>query len=248
MNIKPITLLRGNHAEIGTTGQGCFMNVVAYLNGESPITEKSECVCYIVRPLLVWFNDFLYDEERYLLLPYLLPAIGSRTDYKHEIERRFALMVRFAGKQARYAVQFAQSAKFAAWHAGWAFRYAETAKLDGMHVESAEYDAKSAMESSECAAKYAKSAEYAVVYAAEASLAYDKSAEYGPGSVIKYTKRAIEFAARAASCAGGCPQYYKKTKADFLALLDDYFLGEEQVSHVVEQRWGLLHELANVAP
>ena len=32
--IEPIRLLAGSHADTGTTGKGCFMNVVAYLNGE----------------------------------------------------------------------------------------------------------------------------------------------------------------------------------------------------------------------
>lgn len=43
MNIKPIRLLKGSYADTKTTGQGCFMNVVAYLNGESQITDSSPC-------------------------------------------------------------------------------------------------------------------------------------------------------------------------------------------------------------
>ena len=31
MNIEPIKLLQGSHAETGKTGMGCFMNVIAYL-------------------------------------------------------------------------------------------------------------------------------------------------------------------------------------------------------------------------
>lgn len=39
INIEPIKLLRGQHKDTATTGQGCFMNVIAYLNGDPQITD-----------------------------------------------------------------------------------------------------------------------------------------------------------------------------------------------------------------
>ena len=32
LNIEPIKLLSGSHANTAKTGSGCFMNVIAYLN------------------------------------------------------------------------------------------------------------------------------------------------------------------------------------------------------------------------
>ena len=51
--IKPIKLLSGTHNDTAQTGQGCFMNVIAYLNGEPQITDQSDCVCYVVRPIAI---------------------------------------------------------------------------------------------------------------------------------------------------------------------------------------------------
>ncbi len=165
--IKPIKLLKGSHEDTGNTGQGCFMNVIAYLNGEPQITDKSECVCFVIRPIAIWLNDFITDDERHRLLPFISRAMGSRTDDKVEIERRLALVVAFANKQAAYAAEYAEYAKYAAGYAKSAAEYAEYAKY------AAGY-AKSAAEYAEYAAEYAKyAAEYAK-YAAE----YAKYAKY----------------------------------------------------------------------
>jgi hypothetical protein len=79
-SVEPISLLKGTHADTGTTGQGCFMNVVAYLNGESQITDHSPCVCPYVRPLAICLNDRSTDEQRAQLLPFVLRAMGSATE------------------------------------------------------------------------------------------------------------------------------------------------------------------------
>jgi len=79
MNIQPIRLLKGMHDDTATTGQGCFMNVIAYLNGESQITDTSPCVCITVRPLAVKLNDLGTEEQRARLLPFVLRAMGSAT-------------------------------------------------------------------------------------------------------------------------------------------------------------------------
>lgn len=91
--IKPIKLLSGSHSDTGQTGQGCFMNVIAYLNGEDQITDCSPCVCGIARPLLSRLNDFLKDSERQEMLPYIERAMGSATDDKVEIKRRLDLLI-----------------------------------------------------------------------------------------------------------------------------------------------------------
>jgi len=158
MNILPIKLLAGTHADTGETGQGCFMNVVAYLNGEAQITDQSTCVCVTIRPIAIFANDLANDEQRQRLLPFLLRAMGSATDNKTEVLRRLDLLVAFANKQAKHAVECAESAE----SAESAAKYAEYA---------AEYAAKYAKYAAKCA-KYAAeyAAEYAAKYAAESAV------------------------------------------------------------------------------
>ena len=93
---KPIKLLSGSHADTAKTGQGCFMNVIAYLNGETQITDQSSCVCVVVRPIAIWINDYLMDSERHILLPYIERAMGSATCDKEELFRRAGRAVRLA--------------------------------------------------------------------------------------------------------------------------------------------------------
>ena len=88
LNIEPIKLLAGSHADTGKTGQGCFMNVIAYLNGEPQITDQSPCVCFMVRPLAIKLNDYSTDEQRARLLPFVLRALGSATDDEAMIDGR----------------------------------------------------------------------------------------------------------------------------------------------------------------
>ncbi len=78
--IKPIKLLKGSHCDTGITGQGCFLNIIAYLNGESQITDQSTCVCVTVRPMAIELNDFGDDEQRQRLLPFVMRAMGSATE------------------------------------------------------------------------------------------------------------------------------------------------------------------------
>jgi hypothetical protein len=93
--LPEINLLEGSHSDTGETGQGCFMNVVAYLNGESVITDRSECVCVTVRPIAIWLNDYCDDQQRRSMLPFILRAQGSRTEDKSELFRRLKLVVEF---------------------------------------------------------------------------------------------------------------------------------------------------------
>ena len=146
--IKPITLLYGSHSDTGETGRGCVMNVIAYLNGEPQITDKSPCVCVTVRPLMIYLNDALSDAYRPRLLPYIERAMGSVTDDVPEMRRRLALIVDLARSMTKYAAKYAEYAKYAA-----AKSAAEYAKYAA--AKSAEY-AESAAKSAESAAKSAK--------------------------------------------------------------------------------------------
>ena len=123
--IEPIKLLKGSHDHTASTGQGCFMNVIAYLNGEPQITDKSECVCFVVRPIAIWFNDFLQDSERHILIPFIERAMGSRTSDRAEIERRALLAADMAQRMSDAAAKY--SAEAAAWAAGAAAEAARAA-------------------------------------------------------------------------------------------------------------------------
>jgi hypothetical protein len=96
LNIQPITLLKGSHDNTAATGQGCFMNVIAYLNGESQITDHSPCVCEVVRPIVIQLNDATGEERRQRLLPFIERAMGSATADPVELARRAELAVQLA--------------------------------------------------------------------------------------------------------------------------------------------------------
>jgi len=148
--IKPIKLLKGSHNDTATTGQGCAMNVIAYLNGEPQITDQSPCVCVTVRPIIIFANDFLTEEKRQKLIPFLIRAMGSATEDRAVILERLNHVIVFADKMSAIAAESA--AKYAAKYA------AESAAK-----YAARYAAESAAESAaKYAAKYAKSAKYAV--------------------------------------------------------------------------------------
>ena len=201
--IEPIKLLAGSHADTAQTGQGCFMNVIAYLNGEAQITDQSECVCFVMRPLAIYANDLFNDEDRQKLLPFILRAIGSRTDDRAVITERLRHVVAFAEKQSQSAAESAKSAKSAE-YAKSAAKYAEYA------AKSAKYAAKSA---AKYAAKYAaKSAPSAAEYAAKSA----KYAKYAAEYAAKYAKYAAEYAAKYA-------KWYETTRDDLLAMFDACF-------------------------
>ena len=164
--IAPISLKAGSHSDTAQTGQGCFMNVIAYLNGEPQITDQSPCVCVTVRPIAIFANDFLKDDERNALIPYIERAMDSATIDHTEMIRRLNLVVVFSQKMAEYAAKYA--AKSAAEYAEYAAKYAK----------SAAKSAKSAAEYAEYAAEYAEYAEYAAKYAEYAAKYAEYAAEY----------------------------------------------------------------------
>lgn len=108
--IKPITLLRGSHRNTARTGQGCFMNVIAYLNGEAQITDESPCVCPTVRSAAIWLNDRTKPADRQRLVPLIERAMGSATEDDQEMERRYAVIREFAADCAVIAWQAADCA------------------------------------------------------------------------------------------------------------------------------------------
>jgi hypothetical protein len=106
LNIEPIKLLSGSHDDTAQTGSGCFMNVIAYLNGEPQITDESPCVCRTIRRPAIWINDFLNDSERNQLLPFVQRAMGTATDDEAVLRRRIGMVVDYIRDVAALAKQF----------------------------------------------------------------------------------------------------------------------------------------------
>lgn len=158
--LKPIKLLSGSHADTGKTGQGCFMNVIAYLNGEAQITDQSTCVCVVVRPIAIWINDFLMDSERHILLPYIERAMGSATCDREELFRRAGRAVKLAEEMqdiaASASASYAADAKAAA-NAANADAPVFAAKASTCAVKASTYAAK-ASEYADAACTYADAA------------------------------------------------------------------------------------------
>ena len=126
--LKPIKLLKGSHPNTGETGSGCLMNVVSYLNGDQEITDRPACACPVVIPIAIWLNDYMRDDERQQLLPYVERISGSRTNDVDVLTARALVAARFedvcaksatkhAAVSAKYAAKYAKSAKYAAQYA-----------------------------------------------------------------------------------------------------------------------------------
>ena len=202
----------------------CFMNVIAYLNGEAQITDKSECVCFVMRPMAIYAYHLFNDDDRQKLLPFILRALGSRTDDKAVITERLRHVVAFAEKQGQYAANYA---KYADWYAAKYAKYAAKHAAESAKSAKSAKSAESAAESAEYAyyAKHAVwSAEFAAKYAAESAKYVDK---YAVWSATKYA------------------DWYNTTRDDLLALFDDVCLPqltEPQAVHI--ERAKRLHEMA----
>jgi hypothetical protein len=138
--IPQIKLLSGKHEDTAKTGAGCFMNIVAYLNGEPQITDQSSCVCIVVRRFVIWFNDFCNDEERQELLPFILRAMRSATSDRKELTRRALLCVNYAKKMKASASDYAADATFATSYAACASDYASaSARMAALAAAAAKY-------------------------------------------------------------------------------------------------------------
>ena len=163
---KPIKLLSGSHTDTGKTGQGCFMNVIAYLNGEAQITDQSACVCVVVRPIAIWINDYLMDSERHALLPYIERAMGSATCDQKELSRRAGRAAGMAEEMrdiadadalAAYAAEAGKAAAYAA-------KASDAAKASTYAVKASTYAAKASDYAAD-ASTYATDAAYATARA-----------------------------------------------------------------------------------
>ena len=183
---KPIKLLSGSHADTGETGQGCFMNVIAYLNGELQITDRSTCVCVVVRPIAIWINDYLADSERHTLLPYIERAMGSVTCDQKELFRRAERAV----KTAEEMRDIACTDIYAAAYAGEAANAAADAAKAANTVDAAEastYAAKASTYAAKACTYAAKASEYAAdVYTDDADAAYAIARERITDSCLRF--------------------------------------------------------------
>ena len=154
--VRPIKLLSGSHADTGKTGQGCFMNVIAYLNGEPQITDQSACVCVVVRPIAIWINDYLVDSERHILLPYIERAMGSATCDQEELFRRAGRAVKMAEEIRDIAY-----ADVTAAYAADAASAAETAAKATTIAKASIYAAKASIYAAKASTYAAKASDYA---------------------------------------------------------------------------------------
>jgi hypothetical protein len=235
--IEPIKLLAGSHADTAETGSGCFMNVIAYLNGEAQITDQSECVCYVMRPLAIYANDLFGDKDRQKLLPFILRALGSRTYDKAVITERLRHVVAFAEKQGQYAAEYAEYAEYAKYAAESAAEYAKYAK----------YAAESAAEYAKYTAEYAKYAKYAAKSAAECAAKYAEYAAESAAEYAKYTAKYAKYAKYSAKSAAAAKyaEWYNATRDDLLTMFDACFpqLTKPQAVHL--ERAKRLHEMAS---
>lgn len=140
--IKPIQLLAGTHKDTAKTGQGCFMNVIAYLNGEPQITDRSPCVCITVRKIAIQLNDMLDNTERQRMIPFIERAMGSAACDAKEFKRRLHLMMDFAKNMAVLAKKAANDANAAeaARYAAEASRYADYAASIQNEIKEAYFE------------------------------------------------------------------------------------------------------------
>jgi hypothetical protein len=208
LNIEPIKLLKGSHADTGETGQGCVMNVIAYLNGEPQITDQSPCVCFVARPILIWLNDFLSDEDRQRMIPFIERAMGSRSDDPKIFVSRAEAAARFAQKCSEIAASAASAA--CAESAAWAADAASAARAaDAADAASAASAACAESAASAASAAWAESAAWAADAASAADAARELSAlsfefldevlpkppSYQPAVVIQRAEKLIEISA-----------------------------------------------------
>jgi hypothetical protein len=203
--IKPISLLKGSHEDTAQTGSGCFMNVIAYLNGEPQITDQSPCVCVTVRSIAIWFNDFLRDNERGEMIPFIERAMGSATNDKAEMARRLGLVVKFAERQ-RDIARSADDAANAANYANYAANYA--ASDDADDAAAATFAAASAAAAS--------AADYAAAASASAAASAADYADYAAAASASAAASAADYAADYAADE----KFREQIKAATLEFLD----------------------------
>ncbi len=180
-NDYAIKLSAGNH---NTPQDGmCIMECVAYIEGEKH-TDHPKCADPVITTFAMKTNDWMKEDERGALLPFVLRIAGSKSTT--EIERQRAYMC------ADYAVRvFAPLALEARGFEDHAKRMRECEKIvnketamAGQAVAKAAYAAADA-----AAAAYAYADAYAAAYAyAAADAAADADAAAAAAAAAKYKK------------------------------------------------------------
>jgi hypothetical protein len=103
LNIQPIKLLAGCHQHTGQTGQGCFLNVCSYLQGDHVITDKPSSVHAGLRKPIMALNDFApSDEQRQRLVPFVHRAMltGGKEDSALEMGGRYLCHLIVASRES----------------------------------------------------------------------------------------------------------------------------------------------------
>lgn len=72
--ISPITLCVGHNPKTAETGKGCLLDICSYLNGDAVITDHTDCVHPLIRPLAAITNDFSDSSHRAELIK-LIPRL-----------------------------------------------------------------------------------------------------------------------------------------------------------------------------
>jgi hypothetical protein len=101
VNINPIRLVRGGRDDTDKTGEGCIMNVIAYMQGER-ITDTPEGVCEALRILAIYVNDHCEDGERQtLLIPLVHRLMNTATANLSVVAKRFNAIWKLANELRR---------------------------------------------------------------------------------------------------------------------------------------------------
>ena len=82
------TLKHGSHSSFDDGA--CLMEAVAYVAGE-PHSDHPACTSRVLTSIAIRLNDRWDGEERQLLAPLIPKLIGTRTDWKHDVKRAYAM-------------------------------------------------------------------------------------------------------------------------------------------------------------
>jgi hypothetical protein len=239
LNISPIKLLKGTHEDTGSTGHGCFMNVIAYLNGDPQITDKSPCVCVTVKPIAIWLNDYMKDNERSQLLPYIERALGSATSDIDLLTKRAWMCAHYAQRRAASAASVASAVS------------AERAVSAAMDVSAAKSARAASVASAERAAiaAMAKSAAMAASVASAAMAAMAASVASAASAERAAIVASAASAASAERAASAAPFDYTAFQAELIAdtlkLLDNLLPPATPLQQVHIERAQKLVELCS---
>lgn len=197
-NLETYYLQNGNHQ---SRDEGmCAMEFVAYLANE-PHSDAPSCVSPLITSFIISCNDRWSDEDRQLLKPYLLKAIGTRDGKDMERAKVFAMHA--LTRISPHAIELIGLKD-------------EADKMRAcVDIESGIVAAEYAVNAAEFAAKFA--AKYTTKYAAKSAANAASAAEFAAKYKAKY---AAESAANAAESAAA-QEYRKNIIQSCLDLLDE---------------------------